>query len=473
MTASSGNTKKQGILTPEKFIRTRARMLPLGKCYINESWYDMGKSSLIISRKHSNGNITCGFYLVDLFCVGVKDSFYLYNISEGEFEDVLDEMSEKEDLLEIEYSLAHNIIYGSLDFAGSYEFKPHKSFQLTKFIMEDDKKEVEFINIPFGIDNKPAVVVSQEDPRNKIINHLKKLVGDDNFIIMDESEFETDGQISKHEIDDHLALDGESGLNGFHNEEYAYEALLGNFQDYAESELLKEVEALDEADTAEAIGPIHELFVRLQDAGRFESFYEKHSQIFDEILVVNDFSYPGLNYLPEDQLQAYYELGELTEKNPEDAVIAIKKKLENCPHPVYEHLMVSAYGYLGMHEEATQLLKQAIEKYSNDFMLRVGYGFILLMNEQYDSLKMFMSGFDLKKVVPDREVFHIMELGRYLCLVCSYYALTNQLFMATVYQKILDDFSDIPEGTYYQKLTTFKILCPLQWEYIQENYRRY
>jgi hypothetical protein len=45
--------------------------------------------------------------------------------------------------------------------------------------------------------------------------------------------------------------------------------------------------------------------------------------------------------------------------------------------------------------------------------------------------------------------------------------------MATVYQKILDDFSDIPEGTYYQKLTTFKILCPLQWEYIQENYRRY
>jgi tetratricopeptide (TPR) repeat protein len=188
---------------------------------------------------------------------------------------------------------------------------------------------------------------------------------------------------------------------------------------------------------------------------------------------VNDFSYPGLNYLPEDQLQAYYELGELTEKNPEDAVIAIKKKLENCPHPVYEHLMVSAYGYLGMHEEATQLLKQAIEKYSNDFMLRVGYGFILLMNEQYDSLKMFMSGFDLKKVVPDREVFHIMELGRYLCLVCSYYALTNQLFMATVYQKILDDFSDIPEGTYYQKLTTFKILCPLQWEYIQENYRRY
>lgn len=473
MTASSGDKQKQISASPEKYIRSKARLLPLGKCFINESWYDMGKGSLIISRNHPDGKVTCGFYLVDLFCLGIKDSFYLYNISVKEFENVLDEMCEKEDLLEIEYPLAHNIIYRSMDFADLYAFKPHNSFQLTKFILEDDTDKVEFINVPFGIDNKPAVVVSEDDPKLETINHLKKLVGENNFIVMDESEFESEESLIERHFEDNISSDDENvSHNGFDIEGVEEESLLGDYQSYSENDLLKEVDELDEEDTADAIGPIHELFVRLHDADNFETLYEKHSQAFDEVLVVNDFNYPGLNYLPENQLEHFYELVELTEKNPEDALIAIKKALDSFPHPVYEHLMVSAYGYIGMHEEATDLLKKAMNKYSNDFMLRVGYGFILLMNDQFDSLKIFMSGFDLKKIVTDRKVFHIMEIGRFLCLVCSYYALTNQLLMATVYQKILDDFTDIPEGTFYQKLTTFKILCPLQWEYIQEFYKK-
>jgi hypothetical protein len=470
MTAPSEDKKKQDILSPEKFIRTKVRLLPLGKCYINESWYDMGKGSLIISRKHSNGNITCGFYLVDLFCVGMKDSFYLYNISRNEFENVLDEMSEKEDLLEIEYSLAHNIIYGSLDFAGTYNFKPHKSFQLTKYILEDAKKEIEYIDIPFGIDSKPAVVVSEQDPKIAIINHLKKTLDDSDFLVLDESEFENIDQLTNDPVENFDA-EIEEKLNGSDMEDYG-DSLLGDFQSYSEEDLFKEVEALGEDEGAEAIGPIHELFLRLQDADKFDSLYIKNSQVFEEITIVNDFHYPGLNYLPEEELERFYELSMLTETNPADAILVIKEALDRMPHPVYEHLMVSAYGYLGMHDEATDLLKKAMEKYSNDFMLRVGYGFILLMDEQYDALKMFMSGFDLKKVVPDRDIFHIMEIGRFLCLICSYYALTNQLLMATVYQKILDDFTEIPEGTFYQKLTTFKILTPMQWEYIQENYQK-
>lgn len=472
MTASSGNTDKGGPISPEKYILTKARKLPLWKCYINESWHEMGKGSLIVSRKHLNGNITCGFYLIDLFCVGVKDSFYLFNISEKEFEDVLDEMSEKEDLLELKYPLAHNIIYGSVDFAEEFKFKPHKSFQLTRHILEDDTEGIEFIDVPFGIDDKPAVVVSEENPMLNIIKHLEKVVGKDNYIVLNEEEF-----LREHDSMKDIVVSKERSNSDFemkedtsNEEEYEDESLLGDYQDYSNEELFMEIDELVEEEIAEAIGPIHELFLRLQEDEKFETLYEKLSQIYDEIVVVNDFNYPGLNFLPENQLERFYDLSELTEDNPEDAVLTIRKALNEYPNPVFEHLLVSAYGYLGKHDEATSILKQALDKYSNDFMLRVGYGFILLMNDQFDQLKMFMSGFDLKKVVPDRKIFHITEIGRFLCLACSYYALTNQLLVATVYQKILDEFSDIPEGTYYQKLTTFNILCPMQWEYIRQNY---
>jgi tetratricopeptide (TPR) repeat protein len=475
MTATSDNKKKQGTLTPEKFIRGKVRLLPLGKCYVNESWYDLGKGTIIVSRIHPNGKITCGFYLIDLFCTGIKDSFYLYEISKREFEQVLDEMSEKEDLLEVEYTLIHNIIYGSMDFAGSYKFKPHKSFALTQFILEEDSDKIEFINIPFGIDGLPAVVVSNEEPKLEIINKLEKTAGKDNYIVMDESEFEDVNSLMSDVV---LEKNDENcnvkEFDGYDMNEGNYEddSLLGDYESYTENELLSEIEELGEDDVEDAIGPVYELFVRLQDPDKMEALYEKHAQVFEDILIVNDFSYPGLNYIPEGQHDLFYELAKLTEENPEDAIIAVNHALTKFPHPVYEYLMVSAYGYLGMHDEATRVLKQAMEKYSNNLMIRVGYGFILLMENQFDSLKMFMSGFDLKKVAPDRKVFHIIEIGRFLCLACSYYALTNQLSLATIYQKILDDFTDIPESTYYQKLTAFKILCSFQLENIRQTYKR-
>lgn len=473
MTATSDNKKKQGTLTPEKFIRGKARILPLGKCYVNESWYDLGKGTIIVSRLHPNGKITCGFYLVDLFCTGVKDSFYLYEISKREFEQVLDEMSEKEDLLEVEYSLIHNIIYGSMDFAGTYKFKPHKSFALTQYILEEDNEKVEFINIPFGVDGLPAVVVSNEDPKFEIINHLEKTVGKDNYIVMDESEFEdVNSLISEAVLEKTEEHNSTKKIDGYDMDDYAEDSLLGDYESYSEEDLMLEIDELGENDVAEAIGPVYELFVRMQDPDKMEALYEKHGQAFEDILIVNDFSYPGLNYIPEGQEDLFYELAKLTEENPEDAIIAVNQALVKFPHPVYEYLLVSAYGYLGMHDEATRVLKKAMDKYSNNLMIRVGFGFILLMENQFDSLKMFMSGFDLKKVAPDRKVFHMIEIGRFLCLACSYYALTNQLLIATVYQRILDDFTEIPEATYYQKLTAFKILCSFQLENIRKGYGR-
>lgn len=471
MKASNEDIEKGGQVSPEKFIKAQARKLILGECYINESWFESGKASIIVSRNHPNGNITCGFYLVDLLCLGLRDSFYLFDISRKEFENVLDEMSENEDLLEVEYPLVHNVIYGAIGFAEEYEFKPHKSFQLTSFILKEDTEDIEFIEIPFGSEGKPAVVVSEGNPNKDIISKLNKTAGEGNFLVFNEGDMEReDTELNiRHMVSRNVINPDEEFSED--EDEFNDDSLLGEYDDFTEEELLDEIEELGEEDTSEAIGPIYELFIRLPENEKFEELLEKHCQIYDEIIVVNDFDHPELDFLPADQLETFFDLSELVEENPEEAIVRIEKLLPEFPHPVYYHLLVSAYGYVGRHEDATVLLKTALDKYSNNFMLRIGYGFILLMNDQYDSLKMFMGNFDLRKVVPERKVFHITEIARFLCLACSYFALSNQLLMATVYQKILDDFTDIPEGTYYQKLTTFNILCPLQWEYIHKQYK--
>jgi len=82
------------ILSPENYIRQRARNLPIFKCLVNEGWEEEGLAQLTISRRHINGNITYCSYLVDLKCLGVKDTFYDFNIPKAHFEQVVERMEQ-------------------------------------------------------------------------------------------------------------------------------------------------------------------------------------------------------------------------------------------------------------------------------------------------------------------------------------------------------------------------------------------
>src|SRR2546423_4396023 len=117
-------------LSPEKYIQTRARSLPIYKCFVTKDWEDYGIANVVILRRHANGNITAGIYMVDLFCLGIKDTFYFFNEPEEEiFERInIDNMY----LQEASYNFAHNIIYAGYDFALGFDIQPHKNFSITK-----------------------------------------------------------------------------------------------------------------------------------------------------------------------------------------------------------------------------------------------------------------------------------------------------------------------------------------------------
>ena len=64
------------LLSPENYIRQKARNLSIYECLINDDWKKMGSANVVIARIHTNGNLTVGAYLVDLLCMGVKDTVY-------------------------------------------------------------------------------------------------------------------------------------------------------------------------------------------------------------------------------------------------------------------------------------------------------------------------------------------------------------------------------------------------------------
>ena len=65
------------------YLRQRVRKLPVGKCYLSKGWEKSGEAVAIVTRCHPKGTFTVGIFLIDTFCIGIRDSFYRFNIGRG------------------------------------------------------------------------------------------------------------------------------------------------------------------------------------------------------------------------------------------------------------------------------------------------------------------------------------------------------------------------------------------------------
>jgi len=202
--------KKMGkviqMLSPENYIRKKARSLPIYECLVNTEWKEQGVAHVIVARKHTNGNITACMYLVDLFCLGIKNTQYLFNIPETKYQEKKDEI-EHIVFEPISYTLAHNIVFAGLEYAHEYEFKPHKEFtSITQFMLEEDSEDIELIEIECGLDGKPFFVNGPNDDEAKIkqiMAQLERTAGPGNYdfeIVSEEDKFDEEDEF------DHMTI---------------------------------------------------------------------------------------------------------------------------------------------------------------------------------------------------------------------------------------------------------------------------
>jgi hypothetical protein len=195
------------MLTPENYIRTKSRTLPIYECWISSDWEETKLPVILVARKHNNGNITYGTYMVDLLCLGVKNTYSVFNIPLSDYRDQLDETTENIGLKPIDYVAAHNIIYAAVDFAEEFGFKPCKEFtSVTKYLLEEDNEDIELIEIECGDeDGQPIYVYSKSHDDlhkvQKIIAHLEQTAGPGNYSVVDEDD-DAEGYAGEDDFED-------------------------------------------------------------------------------------------------------------------------------------------------------------------------------------------------------------------------------------------------------------------------------
>jgi hypothetical protein len=162
-----------------------ARQYPILGCWTMQEWQESGITPVVIARQQADDQVLFASYLVDLYCLGVKDVTVNVNLTRKRFERSLPELCMQEPEA-ISVELAHEIVYGALEFALKYGFEPHQDFTRLHAdqVLDAPDAHPRAQNVQFGQDGKPLYVAGPYDNERKvkrILQTLESTAGEGNY----------------------------------------------------------------------------------------------------------------------------------------------------------------------------------------------------------------------------------------------------------------------------------------------------
>jgi hypothetical protein len=386
------NNKQENRISPERYIRERARNLSIYKCWVNNDWKSSQSATIFVTRKHASGNITYGIYIVDLLCLGVRRTLFKYNVIEEDLLKMI-EGNSKLTFVEIPYNLAHNIIYASIEYAEGYGFSPNADFtRVTQYLLEEDDEEIPLIDIhcgdekgqPFYINHSLDTVAHEK----QIIAQLKKTAGQGNYRYAVSKGRNNNDDYADDDYDDDYADDDEFSAN---LKQLKDELRLLNddelkacyYELHAKQDCDKHVEFF-----VELVAIVDVTMENVSD-------YEKVSNYFSNFLKIFDTEIIDLFDLPNSTLDLQYDDVEKLKSMHDEAIIELnfndndelfKEFCEEVGDVPYVHYMELSYNNLS-NDEYDKKLNEYLEKYPDYLLFKINkYSDDVKLHEEFKTL---------------------------------------------------------------------------------------
>ena len=141
-----------------------------------------GLGQVVVARAIRGRYQLCVF-LVDYWCLGVKDALGPRSCNRNEFASSMNQIFKNfpEGYREISLQQAQAIVLGAEEYAEHLGFKPHSDFNKSRpFLGEWDGEP----KLEFGRDGKPFFISGPYDNADRIFNTIMKSVGEGNFNYM-------------------------------------------------------------------------------------------------------------------------------------------------------------------------------------------------------------------------------------------------------------------------------------------------
>jgi hypothetical protein len=116
-----------------------------------------GIGSLLIARQESEGWLVFGVFLVDVYCLGVKNAFWKAG-GPKDLQELLQRMDESQEMVPIEPACLVKIVTGAVEYAQSFGVAPHHDYHHAALLFEGIDPATCPKEFTFGKDGKPFYV---------------------------------------------------------------------------------------------------------------------------------------------------------------------------------------------------------------------------------------------------------------------------------------------------------------------------
>jgi len=179
------------------------------EAFIEKSWRESGITQLIVARIRDNGSADIGFFLVDFWCLGVKDAFLHDDGSESLLRDLLAERLPEEFRERFHPACAKKMIEGAIAYAELLGFAPHRDYRKARRALTGLDASACPETFTFGRDGKPFFVEGPNDSgerTSRILAILEARCGVEGFDFELADEADDDGDLEADRADARGAL---------------------------------------------------------------------------------------------------------------------------------------------------------------------------------------------------------------------------------------------------------------------------
>ena len=140
----------------------QAATAPILHCCAGAAIWQEGIGQILISRQLSSGMVAFGCFLVDTYCLGVKNAF-MNIVPHARYADLYGRIIRQDETVEMQPECARKLIEGAVEYADKLGFSPHPDYQTAKLIFGNIDVEACHEEFTFGKDGKPFFVAGPYD----------------------------------------------------------------------------------------------------------------------------------------------------------------------------------------------------------------------------------------------------------------------------------------------------------------------
>jgi hypothetical protein len=183
---------------------------PLHACLVQDGLFDQGNGMLILARRTASGGLAAAVFLLDVFCLGVKDSVFR-RFGASEFDAFVSAMEGEAPFVPVEPAYARKLLRDLVAYGRSIGFEPPADYAAIESLFGDVSPDDCEIPFRFGRGGKPVYIPGPTETRAQIrrrMDQLRRHLGENGFEFMT-ADADEDDLFDDDSDDPHMGdLDG-------------------------------------------------------------------------------------------------------------------------------------------------------------------------------------------------------------------------------------------------------------------------